>query len=128
MSYPRRHGTRRVPQWVPLPGQVVNSAGGHAWAVDVWTRLRRFLVLGSEGGSYYATESTLTRENARAVEIADCNDRITLEFDVDSEAGRANSLHKLDTLLAALRVFREGVVAEFEPYDQRERELAEQRD
>ncbi len=61
------------------------------------------------------------------LEIADCNDRITLEFDVDSEAGRANSRHKLDTLLAALRVFREGVVAEFEPYDQRERELAEQR-
>ena len=54
--------------------------------------------------------------------------RIGLEFDVDSEAGRANSLHKLDTLLAALRVFREGIVAEFEPYDQRERELAEQRD
>ena len=62
------------------------------------------------------------------LEIADCNTRINLEFDVDSETGRANSLHKLDTLLAALRVFREGVVAEFEPYDQRERELAEQRD
>jgi hypothetical protein len=62
------------------------------------------------------------------LEIADCNDRICLEFDVDSEASRVNSLHKLDTLLAALRVFREGVVSEFEPYDQRERELAEQRD
>ena len=59
------------------------------------------------------------------LELADCNRRINLEFDVDSEAGRANSLHKLDTLLAALRVFREGVVAEFEPYDRRERELAE---
>jgi hypothetical protein len=58
------------------------------------------------------------------LEIADCSDRINLEFDVDSEAGRANSLHKLDTLIAALRVFREGVVAEFEPYDVRERELA----
>ena len=33
------------------------------------------------------------------LEIADCNGRISLEFDVDSEAGRANSLHKLDTLL-----------------------------
>ncbi len=62
------------------------------------------------------------------LEIADCNDRISLEFDVDSEAGRANSLHKLDTQLAALRVFREGLGAEFEPYDQRERELAKQRD
>ena len=57
------------------------------------------------------------------LELADCNDRINLEFDLDSEAGRANSLYKLDTLLAALRVFRECVVAEFEPYDQRQREL-----
>ena len=61
------------------------------------------------------------------LEIADCDSRINLEFDVDTEAGRANSLHKLDTLLAALRVFREGVVAEFEQYDKRERELAELR-
>ena len=68
MSYLKRHGTRRVPQWAPLPGQVPNSAGGFAWAVDMWTRLRRFLVLGSEGGSYYASEWTLTRENAEAVE------------------------------------------------------------
>jgi hypothetical protein len=57
------------------------------------------------------------------LEIADCSRRINLEFDVDSKAGRANSLHKLDTLVAALRVFREGLEAEFEPYDRREREL-----
>src|SRR5262245_56042116 len=68
MSYLKQHGTRRVPQWLPLPGQTKNSAGGHAWAVDMWMRLRRFLILGSEGGSYYAAEWTLTRENAQAVE------------------------------------------------------------
>jgi len=68
MSYLKRHGTRRVPQWVPLPGQSPNSAGGFAWIVDRWTRLRRFLILGSEGGSYYASEWSLTRENAQAVE------------------------------------------------------------
>ena len=62
------------------------------------------------------------------LEIADCQDRIELEFDIDSEAARANSLHKLDTLITALRVFREGMVAEYEPYDERERELAEQRE
>jgi 60 kDa SS-A/Ro ribonucleoprotein len=67
MSYLKRHGTRRTPQSVPLPGQVPNSAGGHTWAVDVWTRLRRFLILGSEGGSYYAGEWELTAENAQAV-------------------------------------------------------------
>jgi hypothetical protein len=57
------------------------------------------------------------------LEIADCNDSIRLDFDVDTEAGRANSLHKLDTLISALRVFRVGVVAEFEPYDRRQRKL-----
>jgi hypothetical protein len=62
------------------------------------------------------------------LELADCNDRIRLDFDVDSEAGRANSLHKLDTLVAALRVFRQGLVDEFEPYDRRQRELEALRD
>jgi hypothetical protein len=62
------------------------------------------------------------------LELADCTNRIELEFDVDSEAGRTNSLHKLDTLVAALRVFRQGVVAEFEPYDRRQRELDALRD
>jgi len=46
------------------------------------------------------------------LEIADCNDRIALEFDVYSKARRANSLHKLDTLITALRVFRNGLEAE----------------
>ena len=62
------------------------------------------------------------------LELADCVGRIELEFDVDSEAGRSNSLHKIDTLLAALRVFRQGLVDEFEPYDRRERELEASRE
>ncbi len=35
MSYLKRYGTRRVPQWAPIPAsdQVPNSAGGFAWAV-----------------------------------------------------------------------------------------------
>ena len=57
------------------------------------------------------------------LQIADCDDRIDLEFDVDSAAGRANSLHKLDTLISALRVFRAGIVAECDEYERREREL-----
>jgi hypothetical protein len=61
------------------------------------------------------------------LEISDCNDRINLEFDVDSEAGRVNSLHKLDTLIAALRVFRSGIVEEFDEYDRRERDLENHR-
>ena len=70
MSYLERFRKRRVSQSAPIPGadQVPNSAGGFVWTVDDWARLRRFLILGSEGGSYYANEWTLTRENAQAVE------------------------------------------------------------
>ena len=57
------------------------------------------------------------------LEIADCDDRISLEFDIDSDGGRDNSLHKLDTLVAALSLFRNAIVAEFAPYDLRESEL-----
>src|SRR5919106_449043 len=93
MSYLKRHGTRRVPQWAPIPGsdQLPNSAGGFAWAVDDGTRLRRFLILGSEGGSYYASEWTLTRENAQAVErcLAEDGPRAVAEIVRVSEEGRA---------------------------------------
>jgi 60 kDa SS-A/Ro ribonucleoprotein len=93
MRYLKNHRTRRVAQRVRLPGskQVPNSAGGFAWAVDHWARLRRFLVLGSEGGSYYASEWKLTRENALAVErcLAEDGERTVAEIVRISEAGRA---------------------------------------
>ena len=68
MSYLTKFSLRRTRQSEPIPGtrQVPNRAGGYAWAVDDWARLRRFLILGSEGGSFYAHEWTLTRENATA--------------------------------------------------------------
>lgn len=56
-----------VPQSEALPGQVPNSAGGFTWQVDDLRRLRRFLCLGSEGGSYYIGELKLGRENAQAI-------------------------------------------------------------
>ncbi len=45
-----------------------NAAGGWTFVLDLWARLDRWLVLGSEGGSYYASEQAMTRDNARAVE------------------------------------------------------------
>ena len=47
--------------------QVRNSAGGFVWELDTWQRLERFLILGTEGGSYYATAQTLSVENAENV-------------------------------------------------------------
>ncbi|RUP11451.1 MAG: TROVE domain-containing protein, partial [Methylobacterium sp.] len=59
---------RATPQAEPIPGTVPNAAGGHAFAVDDWARFDRFLVLGSEGGSYYASPRALTAENAVSVQ------------------------------------------------------------
>ena len=57
-----------TPQSEPLnERQVPNSVGGHAFPVDDMTRLQRFLILGSEGGSYYADERKLTLDNVKAV-------------------------------------------------------------
>lgn len=65
--------TRKTPQTAKIldrPEQVKNSAGGFVWAVDNWKRLERFLILGSENGTYYITEQQLTVDNAKAV--AEC--------------------------------------------------------
>jgi 60 kDa SS-A/Ro ribonucleoprotein len=56
-----------TPQTEALQGQVANSAGGYSFGVDCWTRLDRFLVLGCEGGSYYASERKITRDSAKCV-------------------------------------------------------------
>ncbi len=73
MDFTRHFATRLrrlvTPQSEPIPGiaQVPNSAGGYAWALDAWARLDRFLVLGTQGGTFYVGERDLTRENASAV-------------------------------------------------------------
>lgn len=71
--------------------QQPNSAGGFVWQVDDWTRLQRFLVLGSEKGTYYISEQKLTRDNAEAVLrcIAEDGVRVVDEVVAISESGRA---------------------------------------
>jgi 60 kDa SS-A/Ro ribonucleoprotein len=62
-----RTSAATTPQALAIPTTVPNSAGGYAFPIDDWARLDRFLILGSEGGSYYAGERPLTRDNAAAV-------------------------------------------------------------
>lgn len=58
-----------TPQSEPIPGstQVANSAGGYSFEVDDWMKLQRFLILGTEGGTYYVKESKLTSDNTAAL-------------------------------------------------------------
>jgi hypothetical protein len=60
--------------------------------------------------------------------ITDCTNEINLEFSVESEALRENSLHKIDTLVAAFERFRAGLAAECELRAQRERGFSERRE
>jgi hypothetical protein len=52
--------------------------------------------------------------------ITDCCNEINLEFSVESAAYRANSVHKIETLIAALERFRAGLEAEAELRELRE--------
>jgi 60 kDa SS-A/Ro ribonucleoprotein len=73
------------------PEQAKNSAGGFSFTLDVWARLDRWLILGCEGGTYYASEQKLTRENAETVLacLRDDGLRTVAQIVAISEAGRA---------------------------------------
>lgn len=45
------------------PRQVKNNAGGYTFQLGPMGRLQRFLILGSEGGTYYVGERDLTKQN-----------------------------------------------------------------
>jgi len=92
MSYLTRIARLPTGQRQPLRAdQVANSEGGFVWEADRWTRLRRFLILGSESGSFYARQRELTRENIKALDecIAEDGIRTVLEIVAISKAGRA---------------------------------------
>lgn len=53
--------------------------------------------------------------------ISDCANQVALEFGVETADQRANSLHKIETLIGALNRFRDGLIAEATLYAERER-------
>jgi 60 kDa SS-A/Ro ribonucleoprotein len=93
-----KHLTREIarsvspPQSEPLrEDQVANSAGGYSWTVDKWAHLRRFLILGTEGGTYYISEKNLTKEGLDTVKACVAENGIQTVSDIVgvSQAGRA---------------------------------------
>lgn len=91
-DYRQHFSTLETPQAEPARAdQVQNAAGGYAWAVDDWQRLDRFLILGTEGGTYYVGERTLTRDSCEAVQRCIVEDglRVVARVVEVSESGRA---------------------------------------
>lgn len=67
-------GTRNAvaPQSQVIPGREAdmakNSAGAFSFVISAWDKLDRFLILGTEGGTYYATEQKLTKDNVKTIQ------------------------------------------------------------
>ena len=75
MDILRMLNLRRTPQRESAdPRQVVNSAGGYTFELDDAARLRRFLTLGVDGGTYYASDHALAIENAAVLTRMAAND------------------------------------------------------
>ena len=99
LDFTKHYATRLTrlvtPQAERIPGtnQVPNSAGGYAWPVDNWMRFDRFLIFGSERGTYYIRERTLTLENATNVRecLTEDGPRAVRRIVEISAAGRAPS-------------------------------------
>ena len=68
-----------------------NNAGGPTHVIDKWARLNRFLILGTEGGTYYVGEREHTLGNVKVVqECLDEDPQRTVNTIVEvSDAGRA---------------------------------------
>lgn len=83
--------------------QVENNAGGFVYEVDPVQRLRRFLVLGTEGGTFYASQRDLTRDNVAAL-VSMAQTQPTSYLAVLSTADRENIAPRHSTVLMALAV------------------------
>jgi 60 kDa SS-A/Ro ribonucleoprotein len=96
-------------QMLPQPdrAQVRADNGGYVYPLDRWARVDRFLILGSEGGTYYASEARLTKENA--VNLVDAvredGKRVVARVIAISESGRAPKVQPAIFALAACAGF-----------------------
>ena len=72
-------------------GQKRNNAGGYSFTLDCFKTFERFLILGNEGGSYYASERKMTKNSCKSLDEclkADYVKTIDLIADI-SVSGRA---------------------------------------
>lgn len=58
----------KTPQSLPMEGyeerMVENNAGGYVFDTDLMTKVKSFILFGTEGGTYYVNERELTMRNA----------------------------------------------------------------
>ena len=62
-----QNSTPQSEQAHPKQKKKKNRAGGYTFTVEGQARLRRFLILGTEGNSFYASARTIAKENLAAI-------------------------------------------------------------
>lgn len=85
------------------PPTAVSHENGQVYALDIWSRLRRFLIMGSAAGTYYVSGKKLTKDSAAVV--TDClaiDPERTLAMITEIGEGRVAVKH--DPVLFALAI------------------------
>ncbi|GMS95388.1 hypothetical protein PENTCL1PPCAC_17563, partial [Pristionchus entomophagus] len=93
-----------------IPGQMIkirddqieNSAGGFVFGVSDVTRIRRFLILGVDGGSYYSSEKEMTLDNVNALKDIIHRGKADLILNEMTEISLAGRNAKQDPMMMAL--------------------------
>lgn len=94
------YSEKNTPQKSPVPGRnmVKNDAGAYAFKHEDFDTMKRFVMIGTEGGTYYASEKTVTVETATATRRAVQNrHRDVVDYLV--EVTTQGRVYKLDAAL-----------------------------
>lgn len=91
--------------------QIKNSAGGYVFQVDDYARLQRFLMLGTDGGTYYVDEKDHTKDNAKfIIDLAKKNaSDMVQQIIIISTEGRAPRQNPTLFALAAASVYGDDI-------------------
>lgn len=93
VNYVNHFNTTKTPKNQAIPGKTMikNESGGFVFEVSDWSKLKRFLILGTEKGSFYASEKNMTIEMAEATLncIKEDGLRVVNEVVEISDSGRA---------------------------------------
>jgi len=89
-------------------GQKKNNAGGYSFVASDVSRLTRFLVLGTDGGTYYVNERDLTKKNADFVVKMIEKDEATVVKTLVEVSDEARAPKNSYALFVLALVFRHG--------------------
>lgn len=84
-----------------LPNQVENNAGGFVFSVSDKSRLERFLIIGTDGGTYYVGEKKITDENVAFLKDLIAKDETLVRETMLSVADENRSVRVSQTIFTA---------------------------